>query len=323
MQRDTDLTARQVAATAPEESPRDGQGDSQREGPRGGLRRFLRLVGLGSDESSLRESLEEVIEEHDEGAHGGGALGENEREMLRNVLRYGDLRIEDAMVPRADIVAVEASVPFRELVNIMAGAAHSRLPVYRETLDEVVGMVHVKDVIRIMNQGDGNDAVTPESLRRPVLFVPPSMKLMDVLARMRSGRTHMAIVVDEYGGTDGLVTIEDLVEEIVGDIEDEYDRAPEALLVDQGEGIYEADARIPVPDLEQVLGCDLLPDERDEDIETLGGLVVSLEGRVPEPGESISHPMGYRFEILEGDKRRLVRLRIHAPESAQDGGGSD
>lgn len=288
--------------------------------------RFVRLLGLGGNgESSLRESLEEVIEEHEETTP-KDALGEDERSMLKNVLRYGDLHIDDVMVPRADIIALEISLPFREVLGRIAEAAHSRLPVYRDSLDEVIGMVHVKDVLRVIHGlgSDGSvDDVSLEKLLRPVLFVPPSMKLFDVLTRMRTSRTHMAIVVDEYGGSDGLVTVEDLVEEIVGEIEDEHDDAPEDLFFNQEAGVIDVDARAPVEALEKLLNCDLLPDERDEDIETVGGLVVSLEGRVPAIGESVVHPLGYRFEILSGDARRLVKLRLYSGDATTDDGSRE
>lgn len=284
------------------------------------LRRFFRRLAPGGNiDASLRESLAEVIDEHEGGSD--STLGPDERVMLMNVLRYGELRIEDVMIPRADIVAVDAALSFRGLVDVISKEAHSRLPVFKGSLDEVIGMVHVKDVVRVLaqthKQPEAQDDTALESLMRPVLFVPPSMKLMEVLGRMRARRTHMALVVDEYGGIDGLVTIEDLVEEIVGEIEDEHDDLPVELLVEVGNGQLEADARLPVPDLEAVLKCDLLPDERDEDIETLGGLVVSLVGRVPEVGEVVDHSLGFRFEILAGDRRRLTRLKIYRPSTGE------
>lgn len=281
-----------------------------------GLRRLGRRLGLlRKDEPTLRESLEEVIEEHnEEGA--GEALGEDERAMLMNVLRYGELRIDDIMVPRADIVAIDLSTSLNDLIGKFSGAVHSRLPVYRGSLDELVGMVHVKDVVRLFASPHARrENATIGELLRPMLFVAPSMKLMDLLVKMRAKRTHMAIVVDEYGGTDGLVTIEDLVEQIVGEIEDEHDEAPPQRLTARGAGVYDADARTLVEELEEVLHCDLLPDERDEDVETVGGLVASLEGRVPGIGETIVHPLGHRFEILDSDPRRILRVRIHPPES--------
>lgn len=300
-------------------SPADQITENDRADSPGGLKRLLRKLRLiRNGEGSLRESLEEVIEEHEVG-DGEDALAAEERSMLRNVLRYGDLRIEDIMVPRADIVSVELGIPFPELVARFAKASHSRIPVYRTTLDEIIGMVHVKDALRVLATGD-DESVDTESLLRPVLFVSPAMKLMDLLARMRVHRTHMAIVVDEYGGTDGLVTIEDLVEQIVGDIEDEHDERSAPKIIKHGEGLFEADARLLLEDLESEIHCDLLPDERDEDIDTVGGLVVSLAGRVPAIGECVPHQAGYRFEILDADERRVKRVRVLPPVSEIDDG---
>lgn len=279
------------------------------------LRAFLRKFGLGGNgDSSLRESLEEVIEEHED-ARGEETLGEEEREMLLNVLKYNQLRTADIMVPRADIVAVEISTSFKTLVGIFCQAGHSRLPIYRKSLDEIVGMVHVKDALRVL--GAGKKAPAIEDILRDIIIVPPSMRLIDLLKRMKTQRTHMALVVDEYGGTDGLVTIEDLVEQIVGEIEDEYDEENEPQMTFIGNGIYEADARLLVEDLEEALKIDLLSDEQDENVDTLGGLVFALEGRVPEIGESIDHPLGYRFEIIGADPRRIKKVRIHLPKKKE------
>lgn len=295
--------------------------DQNGSGLAGAWRRIGRWLGLlQNGEPTLRESLEEVIEEHsEEGA--GDVLGDEERAMLMNVLKYGELRIDDVMVPRADIVAVDASTSMDDLVSAFSAAAHSRLPVYRGSLDDLIGMVHVKDVVSLFGGPQAaREKATIGKLLRPMIFVAPSMKLMDLLAKMRARRTHMAIVVDEYGGTDGLVTIEDLVEQIVGDIEDEHDEVPPQRLMARGDGVYDADARTRVEELEAVLGCDLLPDELDDDVETVGGLVASLEGRVPGVGETITHPLGHRFEILEADPRRILRVRIHPPDSGKNSG---
>ncbi|MEE8258988.1 MAG: hemolysin family protein [Sphingomonadales bacterium] len=279
------------------------------------LRAFLRKFGLGGNgDSSLRESLEEVIEEHED-TRDEKALGEEGREMLLNVLNYNELRADDIMVPRADIVAVEISTSFKALVGIFCQAGHSRLPIYRKSLDEVVGMVHVKDALKVL--GAGKKAPAIEDILRDIIIVPPSMRLIDLLKRMKTQRTHMALVVDEYGGTDGLVTIEDLVEQIVGEIEDEYDEENEPQMTFIGNGIYEADARLLVEDLEEALKIDLLSDEQDENVDTLGGLVFALEGRVPEIGESIDHPLGYRFEIIGADPRRIKKVRIHLPQKKE------
>ncbi|MCK5041297.1 MAG: HlyC/CorC family transporter [Sphingomonadales bacterium] len=270
----------------------------------------------GKGDPSLRESLEEIIEEHEDDG-GGDKIGEDERSMLFNVLSYGSMRADDIMVPRVDIVAVDSVLPFDDLLGVFASAAHSRLPVYKENMDEIVGMVHVKDAVIALEgqQNSSNSQPTIENIMREVLIVAPSMKLMDLLAKMRAKRTHMAIVVDEYGGTDGLVTIENLVEQIVGDIEDEHDEDDRLVFVPVRPGVFDADARMPVEELESVLGYELLPEERDEDIETLGGVIVSIEGRVPQIGDVIEQRDGFKFEVLNGDARKIKKIRIYTPES--------
>ncbi len=270
----------------------------------------------GKGDPSLRESLEEIIEEHEDDG-GGDKIGEDERSMLFNVLSYGSMRADDIMVPRVDIVAVDSVLPFDDLLGVFASAAHSRLPVYKENMDEIVGMVHVKDAVIALEgqQNSSNSQPTIENIMREVLIVAPSMKLMDLLAKMRAKRTHMAIVVDEYGGTDGLVTIENLVEQIVGDIEDEHDEDDRLVFVPVRSGVFDADARMPVEELESVLGYELLPEERDEDIETLGGVIVSIEGRVPQIGDVIEQRDGFKFEVLNGDARKIKKIRIYTPES--------
>ncbi|WP_374762824.1 hemolysin family protein [Yunchengibacter salinarum] len=275
-----------------------------------GIVGLVRTLFGGGRTSSLRESLEETIEEHHAEDGVGRRLSDDERAMLLNILAYGEIRVGDVMVPRADIVAADVALPLKDFIPLVADAAHSRIPVYRETLDDVRGMVHVKDVLKaVAEERLVSDRLG--DLQRPVLFVPHSMRVMDLLARMRANRTHMAIVVDEYGGTDGLVTIEDLVEQIVGEIEDEHDEAEEPQLVAVGDGSYDADARIEVEALEATLGMSLLPADRDEDVDTLGGLVFALAGRVPEIGETIGHEAGIAFEVVDADPRRIRRLRIH------------
>lgn len=273
---------------------------------------FRKLRGAG--DASLRESLEEVIEEYED-VSDEEPLGAEGREMLMNVLKYNEARAEDIMVPRADIGAFDVAGSFTDLVETFRAAGHSRLPIYRGSLDDVIGMVHVKDVMQVLGAKDG--AQKPQGLEdiiRDVIVVPPSMRLIDLLKRMKTQRTHMAIVVDEYGGADGLVTIEDLVEQIVGEIEDEYDETSEPALTFIGAGVYEADARVEIKELEKVLGADFLSDALDENVDTLGGLVFTLEGRVPEIGEVVEHAEGFRFEIIDADPRRINRVRIHLPK---------
>jgi CBS domain containing-hemolysin-like protein len=268
-------------------------------------------------ESSIHESLEEVIEESDRETQ---ELSSQERLMLANLLRFGEISIADVMVPRADIVAVEEKTSLAELVALFREAQHSRLPIYRETLDDPLGMVHVKDVLALVETGpDGQMRwanVNISKLKRDVLFVPASMPALDLLLRMQSTRIHLALVIDEYGGTDGLVSIEDLVEEIVGEIEDEYDveEAPE--IIRQSDGTFIANARMSLEDFRERAGVDVAFEDIGEDVDTLGGVVVAALGRVPGRGEIVSHG-GFEFEILEADPRRVKRLRIRARQPAQ------
>ncbi len=274
-------------------------------------------------EPTLRESLEEAIDEVVGEPGDRDDLSVVERTMLKNLLHFGERRVDDVAVPRADIVAFDVADSFADLVALFREAGHSRLPVFEGSLDRVIGMVHVKDVYsRIATTFD--DAVSSKpfagidvrSLLRTVLFVPSSMRVLDLLARMRSGRTHMAIVVDEFGGTDGLVTIEDLVEEIVGDIEDEHDEDEAKLLQAIGDDLYEADARLELAELEATTGQVFASDAIGVDVDTLGGMVFMLAGRVPAVGEMIAHPSGWRFEVIDGDPRMVRRLRLYPPPVA-------
>lgn len=263
------------------------------------------------NEPSLRDQIEEAIEEHEGEPAGAGDLSPIERQMVRNLLHFGERNVGDVAVPRADIIAIEESATFDALVALFAEAGHSRLPVYRESLDTVVGMVHVKDVFAILARGDAKPESISSLIREP-RYVPTAMGVLDLLAEMRATRTHLAIVVDEYSGTEGLVTIEDLVEEIVGEIEDEHDEAPVASLVQLDEGVWDADARAELDDVAAELDPRLA--EVEEDVDTLGGLTFVLAGRVPEPGEIVEHASGWRIEVTEGDARHVTRVRLHAPE---------
>lgn len=264
--------------------------------------------------TSLRESLEEVIEEHGAGTE-AETLGAEERTLLMNLLEFGEQRVGDVVVPLADVDAVEIGTSLEELAQLFSTVMHSRLPVYRDTLDDPVGMIHIKDVLIAMASGKETQL---RDIIREVLFVPPSMPVLQLLIKMRMTRVHMALVVDEYGGTDGLATIEDLIEEIVGEIEDEHDDIEGPLLTLQKDGSFEADARVLIEDLEDQLGIGLLPEDRDEDIDTLAGLVVSLAGRVPSRGELIDHPGGLEFEVVDADLRRVKWLRVRRLKRQDD-----
>ena len=265
------------------------------------------LGGARHDDATLRESLETLIEEH---SGQNQPIDPEERLMLMNILKLSELRVDDVMVPRADIIAVEQESTLEEVLSVVRKELHSRTPVYREILDDVIGMVHVKDILVRTSNGSDFSLV---KLMRDTLFVPPSMPARELLLKMRKSRVHMAVVVDEYGGTDGLVTIEDLVEEIVGEIEDEHDVEEGPLLVEGPENMLDADARTPIEQLEEILKQDLIDLDRDEDIDTLGGLVFALVGRVPRVGERVKHPAGVEFEVLDADARRVKRLRIWRP----------
>ena len=278
------------------------------------LKRLSQALRGGQSAHAMRESLEEVIEESERRS---SQLSQQERVMLANLLKFGELKVSDVMVPRADIVAVEENTKLRELVADYREAQHSRLPVYRETLDDPTGLVHIKDALaQLQFDADGTvrwPDVTAAQIKRELLFVPPSMPARDLLVKMQTNHMHLALVIDEYGGTDGLVSIEDLIEEIVGDIDDEHDVDDAPRLRALPGGGYEADARLDLEDFKAQTGIDLAPEDGDEEIETLGGLVVSLVGRLPLRGEIIPHPSGFEFEILEADPRRVKRLRLRPP----------
>jgi CBS domain containing-hemolysin-like protein len=278
------------------------------------LQRLAKILGVDHDSQSIRESLEEVIEESERQSP---ALSPQERVMLANLLKFGELRVGDVMVPRGDIIGVEEKAPLNELVVCFREAQHSRLPVYRETLDDPIGLVHIKDVLSLLQlSADGSMHLSNApiaQIKRDIIFVPPSMPARDLLVKMQTTHIHLALVIDEYGGTDGLVSIEDLVEEIVGDIDDEHDTEESPQLRALDGGVFEADARLDLEDFKARTGIALAPDDPDEEINTLGGLVVWLAGRVPERGEIIPHPSGYEFEILQADPRRVKLLRLRPP----------
>lgn len=305
-------------------------------------------LGLPSG-PSLRDTLEGALK----GADGSSTFRAEEREMLLRLLHFGSLRVEDVMVPRADIIAVDESVTLAELLRIFEDAGISRVPLYHETLDDPRGMIHVKDLLSwilkaavvtpsetrgppiegeagspvasastfALGSVDLGRSVSVAKARRPVLYVPPSMPAMNLLIRMQATRIHMALVVDEYGGTDGLVTIEDLVEQIVGDIEDEHDETEAAHITQDGKLGLVASARTPIKELEAHLSLTLLKPGEESDIDTLGGLVFSLVGRVPARGELIRHPSGVEFEVLDADARRIKKLKIHRDRVDPHGAG--
>jgi CBS domain containing-hemolysin-like protein len=275
------------------------------------LWRGIQHLIFGDDaEPTLRDQIEEAIEEAEDSRPVAGDLSPHERQMLKNLLHFGDLTAREIAVTRGDIIAVPSTIDFEELVRAFAEAGHSRLPVYGESLDQVIGMVHVKDVF-VASIEEGRERSLKALLREP-LFIPESMGVLDLLARMRAERIHLAIVVDEFGGTEGLVTIEDVVEEIVGDIEDEHDEAEAGMLTLLDDGLWEADARIELEELQKTVDPRLTAE--DDEVDTLGGLIFLMAGHIPEQGECVVHPSGWRLEAVDSDSRRIGRVRLHAPE---------
>jgi CBS domain containing-hemolysin-like protein len=280
------------------------------------LWRGMRHLIFGDEsEPTLREEIEEAIDEAEEARPIAGDLSPAERQMLRNLLHFGEQTAGDICVTRGDIISVPSSISFDDLVRAFADAGHSRLPVYGESLDDVIGMIHIKDVFVASVDASRDRALT--ALMRDPLFVPESMGVIELLARMRQQRTHLAIVVDEFGGTEGLVTIEDVVEEIVGDIEDEHDEAEAGMLTMVDEGVWDADARLELDELAQAVDPRLSSD--DDEVDTVGGLVFVLAGHIPTKGECVTHPSGWTIEALDSDPRRILRVRLHAPERETTG----
>jgi len=293
--------------------------------------RIKRAFGAGRSDETLRESLEGVLDRHAE-EEGTSAFRADAKSMMLNLIEFSDLRLDDVMVARAEIIAIDASSSVSELLECFIEAGHSRLPIYHDTLDEPLGMVHIKDFLEWLNSNTKPDkgkarakkpapilSLTAADLKTPVselgimrelLYVPPSMPAADLLVKMQSTHVHMAVVVDEYGGTDGLATIEDLVEEIVGDIADEHDETDE-LITRVSDTSWLAEARLEIEDAEEKLAIKLLPEDEEEEADTLGGLIFHMLGRVPVRGELIRHKSGIEFEIVAADPRRVRRIAIH------------
>ena len=273
------------------------------------VHRIRTLLGRPTTEPTLRQSIAELMHEAADvpaAAAPPSELDRQERVLIHNILRLRETTADDVMVPRADIVAMRADLTLEQAIEHIRGDGHSRLPVYHEQLDDIVGMVHVKDVFAYVGRPE---AFSLDAILRKPLMVAPRVRVLDLLLQMRQARMHMALVVDEYGGIDGLVTIEDLVETITGDIADEHDDEEVPMIAERPDGALDLNARLPVAAFEERLGPILTQDERDADIDTVGGLVFTLAGRVPAKGEVISHPSGLEFRILEADARRIRRLR--------------
>lgn len=280
-------------------------------------RRVLRALKHGGESGAEAVVAEALAESQNE------AIGGAQKDMILNAARFDQLRVADVMTPRAAIVALEADFTLGEAARMFAESQHSRLPLYRETLDDPAGFVHVKDVMPLLTPNEagvvpGNLSDRPlGKLKRDILFVPASMRLSSLLLQMQTRRIHLAMVVDEYGGTDGLVSIEDIIEQIVGDIPDEHD--VDAALIQDRAGMFEADGRAAIAEMEKALGVSLALDGEGDEFDTAGGLAAALAGRVPQRGEVLRHPAGYDFEVIDADPRRVKRLRIKPapPESSE------
>ena len=283
--------------------------------PNGLLGRVRARLRRRPADQSVHDSIAELVQEAADARTEAGdapALDRQERALIANVLRLRGTSADDVMIPRADIVAMRADVTLEDALAQIRTEGHSRLPVYREDLDDIIGMVHIKDVFAYVGNAE---AFKLEALLRRPLLVAPQIPVLDLLLLMRQARMHLALVVDEYGGIDGLVTIEDLVEEIVGDISDEHDEVVGPALIERPDGAFDVDARMPIAAFEDRIGAILTDDEREADIDTIGGLVFTLAGRVPVRGEVIGHPSGVEFRVLDVDARRIRRLRVRKPET--------
>ena len=265
--------------------------------------------------SKNKRDLHNILEDSDDKVR---SFTQEEENMLQNVIGFGTSRVEDCMVPRADIIGVDKDAKIKDVLKLFSDSNHSRIPVYRETLDDPIGMLHMKDLISVFTDDNFNE-IKLENFLREILFVPPSMKSRDLLVRMQTSRIHMALVIDEYGGTDGLVTIEDLIEEIIGEIEDElFEEDLDRIKI--FENHIDTYARTSIEEINNLIGKSLFTEDIDEEINTIGGLVVVLAGRVPQRGELIKHPLGFEIEITDADSRKIkkVRLRIKAKKSFDD-----
>lgn len=281
-----------------------------------GLLRRIRELAFGPEqEGSLRRTLEEILEETEGGED--RLLSPEERALVQRALAFGELEVADIMVPRSDIKAVPVEASLAEVVAAMRAAGHSRLLVYRDTLDEVIGIVHLKDLLDYW--GDGA-AFVLERIVRQVPVVPPSMRVLELLLELRTSRQHLAVVVDEFGGTDGLVTLEDVVSELLGEIADERAAQKSPQLVERPDGSLEVDGRLDLEELEERLGLQLLAEDERNEADTVAGLIFALVDRVPARGEVVEHPSGLRFEVLDADPRRIKRVCVRRPNAGEAGG---
>lgn len=296
-------------------SPRSNEAAVSKQG--GFLQWIMKLAGKDRSGTDLREALEEFIEEAGSNNNGElSAVSRHEHALMSNVLRLRDMTVLDVMIPRADIVAIDIETSQQDLLALLAEKQHSRIPVYRETLDDILGTIHIKDIMATMARGK---PVNVEDLVREAPIVSPAMSVLDLILMMKQLKKHMALAVDEYGGIDGLVTIGDVIEAIIGDIEDEHENNDDPQLRPNKDGSILADGRYSIEEFEEKYGS-LLTDEEREDIDTIGGLVYELAGRIPARGEVLTHSSGMVLEIVDADPRRVNRVLIkNIPATAANG----
>jgi len=271
------------------------------------LNRFFPSVLLNSD--SLKKNIESVLDTDEKGSEN---ISKQERSMLLNILKIGEIRSMDIMIPRADIGAVEVDDSFEKVLEVFMKEAHSRVPVYEKNLDNIIGMIHIKDIVKYQSKNQIESRFL-RKIKREVIEIPPSMPVLDLLMKMQLTRLHMGIVIDEYGGTDGLVTIEDVIEEIIGEIEDEHDEQNMPMLIKTTPNSYEASARVEIKEFEKLSKINISSDLDNDDIDTLGGLVSMIAGRIPHRGEIIKHDSGIIFEINDADPKKIKSLKITCP----------
>ncbi|MDB9818230.1 hemolysin family protein [Pelagibacterales bacterium] len=270
------------------------------------LSKFIYKSSL--DKTNLKEDLETVLDNKSNNTDG---ISKQERVMLMNILKIDEILARDIMIPRAEIIALEESISFDEAIKIFVEGAHSRIPIYNEQLDNITGMLHIKDLVKYQTENDikGNFI---DSIKKDILHIPPSMPALDLLIKMQLTRLHMGVVIDEYGGVDGLITIEDVIEEITGEIEDEHDDQDISMFIKLSPNTFEANARLSIAELEKISQIQLI--KEDDDTDTIGGLVATIAGRVPQRGEIIKHDSGIVFTILDADPRRIKTIKISLPK---------
>ena len=274
------------------------------------IKNFLNNVLLKAqkDKKNIKEDLETVLDNKSNNIDG---ISKQERIMLMNILKIDKILARDIMIPRAEIIAVDENISFEEAIKIFVDGAHSRIPIYKEQLDNITGMLHIKDLVKFQTENHNKEKFI-NNIKKDILHIPPSMPVLDLLIKMQLTRLHMGVVIDEYGGVDGLITIEDVIEEITGEIEDEHDDTDIPMFIKLSSNTFESNARLPIEELEKISQIKLL--NEGDDTDTIGGLVASIAGRVPQRGEIIKHESGMVFTIIDADPRRIKTIKISLPK---------